>query len=680
MSRKSFFLSIFLLQSFFLSAGDPELRIKGNIPVIDLDGNRHLFAPEEGLWSVATSWKNGWPASWKHANPQKHEAFGEWQVFYGEMELPQGLLKLQDAYFKEKNRIKCVRRFEWQGKEPLDSLTLSVRWQVNARLPKAFLPGIIYYGNPSGEKNGINKVPVFHGAPGEKAIFEEHRYPMPFACFEWNENNDFYGAALHTKPSPVYGGNHYDQWWSLGVQSFEKVSELVLLSGPITYNNKPSVAKALQQKELPYGETWMKLDPGDVVEKTFYLEGFTIQEKGTGFQRPVYTSMDILQPYSFKEFPAFENIIRSKYRYAKSRYMEGNGFAGFNMYQAGITPQIVLGWAGQSEAPVYALQVLQSKLNDPGILEMVQKSMDHICTSPLTENGFMINFNTENKKWSRNDPVSEGQAMNSIAQAIRVGRKNDKTATKKWELFFKEACDIHLERMSAENWKPRNTAEAFYIAPFIEAYELFGEKKYKELALKIADYYANRHFDMEEPYWGGTLDATCEDKEGAWGAFQGFMAAYESTKEEKYLKYAKHAGDVVLSYTVIWDIPLPAGRLSDHAFKTRGWTGVSPQNQHLDVYGVVIAPMVYKLGQYTNNNDLKSLAVVMYRSCGQLIDPFGSQGEQIQQTNFAQRGEMNNVYKLRGGYSEDWTVFWITAHFLHAAAQFLEMGVDLDEL
>ncbi|QGY47549.1 hypothetical protein GM418_28930 [Maribellus comscasis] len=671
---------VFLLQCILGNAGELELKINGNTPIIYLNGRSHLFTPDEGLWSIATRWENGWPTSWKHANPQKHEILGDWKVFYGEIKLPQGRLKLQDAYLKQNNRIKCIRRFEWLGEVPLDTLTLSVRWQVNARFPNAFLPGIIYYGNPSGENNGMNKVPVFHGNPGEKALFEEHRYPMPFACFEWNENNDFYGAAMHTKPSPVYGGNHYDQWWSLGVQSFEEISELLLLSGPITYNNKPSVAKALQQKEMPYGETWMKLEPGDVVEKTFYLEGFTIQEKGTGFQRPIYTSMDILKPYAFEEFPSFENIIRSKYRYAKSRYMQSNNFAGFNMYQPGITPQIVLGWAGQSEAPVYALQVLQKKLNDPKVLEMVQKSMDHICTSPLTENGFMVNYNTKNKKWSKNDPVSEGQAMNSIAQAIRVGRNNDFINTEKWEFFFREACDIHLKRMSAENWEPRNTAEAFYISPFLEAYELFGDNKYKEIALKITDYYAARHFNMEEPYWGGTLDATCEDKEGAWGAFQGFMEAYECTKKDKYLKYAKHAGDVVLSYTVIWDIPLPAGRLADHAFKTRGWTGVSPQNQHLDVYGVLIAPMIYRLAEYTRNDDLKKLAVVMYRSCGQLIDPFGSQGEQIQQTNFAQRGEMNNVYKLRGGYSEDWTVFWITAHFLHAAAQFLEIAVDLDKL
>ena len=67
----------------------------------------------------------------------------------------------------------------------------------------------------------------------------------------------------------------------------------------------------------------------------------------------------------------------------------------------------------------------------------------------------------------------------------------------------------------------------------------------------------------------------------------------------------------------------------------------------------------------------------MYRSCGQLIDPYGSQGEQPQHTNYAQRGEVSDIFALRGGYAEDWTVFWITAHFLNAAAQFEELGADV---
>ena len=634
-----------------------------------------IIMPSEGLWSIATDWKDDWPANWNHASPTKIEEFGDWKILSGTMKTSLGEWHLQDAYRQEDGRVKCIRRFEWHGEQALDQVTLSVRWKVNSKNVQGFLPGILYYGNPSGEKNGAHKVPVFHGKPGEAAIFEEHRYPMPFACLEWNNSNQYHGAALHTIPSLVNGGNVADQWWSLGIQTNENDSELIMMSGPITYNGKKSVAKALQRESMPYGDTYMTVKPGMVIEKTFYLEVHETQSKGSAFQRPLYTSIDIFKPFYTEDLPTVEEIVKVKYEFAKTRWIEGDNYAGFNMYPEFEQPRIVLGWAGQSEAPVYALQVLADDLGDEKVWEYVQKSMDHICTSPIGEDGFPVRYDVEKNKWDRPDPVSEGQAMNSIALGIKVGRINKKVNVEKWEDFLKTASDIHSMRLLSTSWNPRNTAEAFYISPLLIASDLFKNDQYKKAALKAADYYAARHLDMTEPYWGGTLDATCEDKEGAWGAFQGFMAAYEYTQEKKYLNWAQHAGDVVLSYTVVWDIPLPPGRLADHFLKTRGWTGVSAQNQHLDVYGVLTTPEFYKLGQLTNNEDLMRLAEVMYRSCGQMIDPFGSHGEQIQHTNYTQWTKAEKP-DLRGGYSEDWTVFWITAHFLHAAATFEEMGVE----
>jgi hypothetical protein len=259
---------------------------------------------------------------------------------------------------------------------------------------------------------------------------------------------------------------------------------------------------------------------------------------------------------------------------------------------------------------------------------------------------------------------------------VETARNTGQYDTGKWEEFLKKTCEFAADRILAEDWSPRSTAEGFYMAPLAVASGLYASEKFRRAAVKAAMHYAERHLSMKEPYWGGTLDARGEDKEGAWAAFQGFLAVYELTGERQYLEWAKHACDVCLSYSVIWDIPLPAGRMADHAFKTRGWTVVSPQNQHIDVYGVFYTPEIYKMGRILKDDRLKRLAEVMFRTCGQLINPFGSQGEQLQQTNFAQWGDRSDVYKLRGGYSEGWTVFWITAHFLNAAARFEEMGVD----
>lgn len=653
------------------------------MPVVSLNGEVVLKAPGEGLWSVATGWKDDWMSQWVHARPAERLDYGDTVVLRGKMALADGDLLLRDVYTQVKpDLIRCVRRYEWTGKKALEKATLSVRYEMGGSDLKPFMPGIMHYGNPAGAKVDERLLPVYRGAPGEFAIFEDHRYPMPFAMLESASKG--HAAAIHTVPSPVRGAVLSDQWWSMGVQSGEAEggkAEFVLYSGPIGYNRRHSVAKALQKEPMRYADTYVTLEPGQVVEKEFLIEVFPVAEKGAGFQKPVYTSMDLHQPYDSRRFPTMREIVRLKYDFALTRWMDdGKGVAGFCMYPEGRS-DLVMGWCGQAEAPGYALQVLAGKyLDDTGIRDKVQKLMDFLSAREVGEDGiFPVGYSVKKGRYYGGDPVSCGNAMLVYAHAIETARRNGEYDTAKWEAFFKKVCDGTARRILDDGWKPVSTNEAFYIAPLAIASGLFGDDAYRKAAFKAADYYAQRHLSMDEPYWGGTLDASCEDKEGAWAAFQGFLELYERFHDDRYLKYAKHAMDVVLSYTVVWDIPLPPGRMADHGFKSTGWTVVSPQNQHIDVYGVLFTPQVYKMGVYLKDERLKDLAKVMYRTSAQLMDPFGSQGEQVQQTNFAQHGDMSDVRKLRGGYSERWTVFWITAHFLNAAAQFEEMGVNIDQ-
>lgn len=637
---------------------------------IALNGNTIVSAPDEGLWSVATDWQNDWMCDWHHASPERIEQVGQWSIVHGKIALEQGELVLRDSYRQAENGLlHCIRRFEWHGSAPLEKVTLSVRLNVAGEALMPCLPGILYYGNKNGAKVNSNIIPVYNATAGEFAIFEEHRYPMPFAMLESAAGG--YAVALHTVPSPVRGAVLNDQWWSMGVEAQNGYSQIVLYSGAIGYNGQHSVAKALQKRPMRYADTYITLEPGQIIEKSFYVECYPISREGTGFQRPIYTSLDLYKPYDAERFPTFEQIVKEKYDFAKSRWIElSDSAVGFNMYDSSLRKDIVMGWCGQADSPGYSLQVLSKMLGDSAIESMVQRSLDYLTTFAIDDSKgiFKVGFNGE--RFHGGDPVSCGQAMYNFAKAIETARKGRKYDTEKWEHFLRHAADAVSNRILSPEWSPISTAEGFYIAPLAISAKLFRNKRYMEAATKAAQLYADRHLAMNGCYWGGTLDATCEDKEGSWAAFQGFLEMYERTKDEKYLEWAKHAMDVCLSYVVVWDIPLPAGRLADFNFKTTGWTVVSAQNQHIDVYGVLFAPEVYKMGKYLKDERLCRLAEVMYRSCGQLVDPYGSQGEQIQQTNFAQHGDMSNVHKLRGGYSERWTVFWITAHFLNAAASF----------
>ena len=666
-----------LLVSLIVTAGSSfaQITFKNDRPEFLIQDKVVVSAPEEGLWSVATGWQDDWMCEWKHADPQKIEKSGEWTVLSGKMSFDRGDLLLRDSYRQIRSGlVQCVRRYEWTGTETLPYVTLSVRWKMTGERMMPCLPGILYYGNKNGAKVNPEIIPVYEGTEGEFAIFEEHRYPMPFAMLE--NAAEGYAAALHTVPSPVRGAVLADQWWSMGVEANDGFSEFVLYSGPIGYNHRHSVAKALQKKPMRYADTWIDLEPGRVIEKTFYIETYPIDAEGTGFQTPIYTSLDLYRPYDADRFPSFDEIVRGKYNFAKSRWIDlGNGAVGFNMYDNSLRKELVMGWCGQADSPGYSLQVLSKRLKDNHIADMVQKSLDFLTTYEINPATGLFPVRYDGKGYSQGDPVSCGQAMYNFAKAIETARKSSVYDTSKWEVFLRKACDAASARILSEGWNPKSTAEGFYIAPLAISSKLFKNKTYRQAAEKAAQLYADRHLTMNGCYWGGTLDATCEDKEGSWAAFQGFLEMYERFKDAKYLQWAKHAMDVCLSYVVVWDIPLPAGRMADYNFKTTGWTVVSAQNQHIDVYGVLFAPEVYKMGKYLQDDRLCSLAKVMYRSCYQLTDAYGSQGEQLQQTNFAQRGDMSDVYRLRGGYAERWTVFWITAHFLNAAARFEEMGI-----
>lgn len=642
------------------------------------DGKVTLKTPAEGLWSIATGWKDGWMTDWVHVRPTIVETSGKWTILKGVAEIGGGVLELTDSYSETpEGLVRCVRRFEWKGSDTLKTVTLSVRIQREGNGLSLFAPGTVYYGNKNGASVDPNRVPVWNGKPGEFAIFEDHRYPMPFVTLE--DPKELNAAALHVTPSPVRGSNVSDLWWSLGVEAYDGTTELVMYSGPVGYNGHRSVVKALQSGFLEYPDTYMFLEPGQVVEKEFLVDVYGITRPGTGFQRPVYLSIDRHRPYDAERFASFDEIVKSKYGYALSRWMEDCEAAGFDMYDSRYhRKDIVMGWCGQADSPGYSLMVLSGRLQDPSIHDRVQRSLDFLTGAEFKGDGiFTVRYNFIDGDWDQGDPVSCGQAMYNFAKAIETARKSNEYDTSKWEKFLRKACDSASGHILSKDWNPKSTAEGFYIAPLAIASELFGTKRYRKAAEKAAGEFAARHLEMDGCYWGGTLDATCEDKEGAWAAFQGFLECYERFSDKKYLDWAKHAMDVCLSYVVVWDMSFQAGRMADHGVKTTGWTVVSPQNQHIDVYGVLFAPEVCKMGKYLGDERLVKLSKVMYRSCFQLTDIHGSQGEQLQHTNFAQHGAVRDVYNLRGGYVETWTVFWITAHFLNAAARFEEMGEEV---
>ncbi len=313
------------------SAQSPRLTIDLDGPasravMVAIEGRVVLRAPDEGLFAVSLRLDDGKPVDWRYGRPTEKSESNGWTLVSGEIALADGVLKVRDAYRVEGEFVRGVRRFEWRGEKPLPDCTLAVRFVVpGAGRARPFLPGISYFGNPAGAANG-GRTAIQAGAPGEESYYEEHRYPMPFACVE----HDGVVAAIHTVPSAPIGARRPALWWSLGVSAGATDAELGSRSGAVASNGRHGVVKALQSGFMGYPDASVTLRPGVVIEKTFALQVAAI-EPGFGFAACVRAAVRDRRPYSTDGLPSYASIVRTKLAFAATRFRDG-ARPGFEMY------------------------------------------------------------------------------------------------------------------------------------------------------------------------------------------------------------------------------------------------------------------------------------------------------------------------------------------------------------
>ncbi len=92
----------------------------------------------------------------------------------------------------------------------------------------------------------------------------------------------------------------------------------------------------------------------------------------------------------------------------------------------------------------------------------------------------------------------------------------------------------------------------------VKMYEHTGEAKYREAAIRAADFSYEEIYRKLGKYVGGTPDnPNTVDKEAAIFALYCFNAVHELTGEVKYLQAAEHAACCAMSWTYCYDFAIP---------------------------------------------------------------------------------------------------------------------------
>lgn len=156
----------------------------------------------------------------------------------------------------------------------------------------------------------------------------------------------------------------------------------------------------------------------------------------------------------------------------------------------------------------------------------------------------------------------------------------------------------------------------------VMGYKYFKDKKYLLAAKRTIDY-VEKNIISKSDYFSSTLDANCEDKEAAIAAVTStyYLAMVTTGKERQhYIDLCKQAAYFALSWYYTWDVPFAQGQmLGDLGFKSRGWSNVSVENNHIDVFVFELPHIIKWISSVTEEKRFEKMYDVIYSSLNQLL-------------------------------------------------------------
>ncbi len=219
--------------------------------------------------------------------------------------------------------------------------------------------------------------------------------------------------------------------------------------------------------------------------------------------------------------------------------------------------------------------------------------------------------------------------LHYLAYERGKGRKH-----KEWEQKMRTLLDAMLKLQESDGHFPRkyrddgspvdasggSTPSA--TSTLVMGYKFFGDKRYLKAAKLTVDY-LEKNIISKSDYFSSTLDANCEDKEAAISAVTAtyYLAMVTKSKERNhYIDLCRKAAYFALSWYYLWDVPFAPGQmLGELDFKSRGWSNVSVENNHIDVFVFELHHIVKWLAEVTGEKRFDTMARVIHTSLCQLL-------------------------------------------------------------
>ena len=275
---------------------------------------------------------------------------------------------------------------------------------------------------------------------------------------------------------------------------------------------------------------------------------------------------------------------------------------------------------------------------DQDLVKMGNEILESFLHNGFTSQGYFHDFVNFKHGFPKDEEVIHSIRQQSEGvYAILLYLKYEKANGRKhpeWEARIRTILDGFLKLQKADGSFARKYRDdgsdvdatggstPSSTSALVMGYRYFGKKQYLEAARKTVDY-LEKNIISKSDYFSSTLDANCEDKEAAIAAVTAtyYMAAVTKGKErQRYIDLCEQAAYFALTWYYMWDVPFAQGQmLGDLGLKTRGWSNVSVENNHIDVFVFELPHIVKWLGEQKGNTRFLKMHDVIFNSLDQLM-------------------------------------------------------------
>ena len=553
-----------------------------------------------------------------------------------------------------------------------------------------YMPGFWYRQN----LRSPEKAPSFHTS--DSWLVREDRLSTPLtAAFNSSKGKsmsviridkfDKEALATHKEGEVIVSGET-----SIGYTGFENIGGMTVLSYGFPYKEAPKTY--IRKLTLaPSVEAFQLLRKGDSITLTWELSEIDAADFSECVQRTWEYCYDTNRPQPVNTpytVDRMKDVLSNFFVESYVNTTPTHYYSGVELKTATCdnTDVAEVGFVGRTLLNAFNALEYGSQQNRPELVNSANSIFDTYLTNGFSPAGFfneVVHYNRDFKE-ANLSIRRQSEGVYAILNYLDY-EKQHKRKHPEWEKRLKVILDSFLRLQNADGSFPRKFKDDFSIVdgtggstpsatlPLVMAYKYFKDKRYLESAKRTVNYLENELISKSD-YFSSTLDANCEDKEASlYAATATYYLALVTKGAERshYAGLCKKAAYFALSWYYTWDVPFAEGQmLGDIGLKTRGWSNVSVENNHIDVFVFEFADVLHWLSKEYNEPRFSDFAEVISTSMRQLlpyeghmcgVSKVGYYPEVVQHTNWDYgrngKGYYNDIFAPGWTVASLWELF-----------------------